>query len=163
MAKRARSRSIEHQLLLAQSGLFRYAHFTTEAAREPYMPDFLRRLSIRNKLMLSMACCLLLFLVVSATLSVVMTGNGIRERVVTQELPAEIGEIRNDIQRQISEPLAAALSISANTFLLNWEKAGLPDSGQDAWRPTRHAPQHRRGSGVVGVGVDRQILRRQGL
>jgi methyl-accepting chemotaxis protein len=80
------------------------------------MPDFLRRLSIRNKLMLSMACCLLLFLVVSATLSVVMTGNGIRERVVTQELPAEVGEIRNDIQRQISEPLAAARRLPPTPF-----------------------------------------------
>ncbi|SHM38028.1 methyl-accepting chemotaxis protein [Duganella sacchari] len=113
------------------------------------MPDFLRRLSIRNKLMLSMACCLLLFLVVSATLSVVMTGNGIRERVVTQELPAEIGEIRNDIQRQIGEPLAAALSISANTFLLDWEKAGLPDSGQDAWKA--YATSMRRSTGAAAV------------
>jgi methyl-accepting chemotaxis protein len=121
----------------------------------------LKRLSIRNKLMLSMAFCLLLFLVVSATLSVVMTGNTIRERVVTQELPAEVGEIRNDIQRQISVPLAAARAIAANTFLLNWEKAGLPDSGQDAWRRLRHAPL----TGAArcrGCRRHRQILRPQG-
>jgi len=98
------------------------------------MPPFLRSLSIRNKLILSMACCLLLYLLVSATLSVVLTGGTIRERVVHQELPAEVGEIRNDIQRQISEPLAATLAIAHNTFLLDWERAGTPDSGLDAWK-----------------------------
>jgi methyl-accepting chemotaxis protein len=98
------------------------------------MSNWLKRLSIRNKLLLSMAFCLLLFLAISATLSVVMTGNTIRQRVITQELPAEVGEIRNDIQRQISVPLATARSIAANTFLLNWEKAGLPDDGLPAWR-----------------------------
>jgi len=97
------------------------------------MASLLRRLSIQQKLMLSMAACLLLFLAISATLSVVMTGNSIRERVVNQELPAEVGEIRNDILRQIGEPLAATLSVSGNTFLLDWEKAGLPDSGVPAW------------------------------
>jgi methyl-accepting chemotaxis protein len=98
------------------------------------MPNFLRSLSIRNKLMLSMAFCLLLFLAISATLSVVMTGNTIRERVITQELPAEVGEIRNDIQRQISVPLATARAIAANTFLLKWERDGLPEDGVDAWK-----------------------------
>jgi methyl-accepting chemotaxis protein len=98
------------------------------------MSNWLNRLSIRNKLLLSMAFCLLLFLAISATLSVVMTGNTIRQRVITQELPAEVGEIRNDIQRQISVPLATARSIAANTFLLNWEKSGLPDDGLPAWR-----------------------------
>ncbi|MHA4867090.1 methyl-accepting chemotaxis protein [Duganella sp. PWIR1] len=98
------------------------------------MPNFLRSLSIRNKLMLSMAFCLLLFLAISATLSVVMTGNTIRERVITQELPAEVGEIRNDIQRQISVPLATARAIAANTFLLKWERDGLPDEGVEAWK-----------------------------
>ncbi|MBA5686188.1 methyl-accepting chemotaxis protein [Rugamonas apoptosis] len=97
------------------------------------MSEFLRRLSIQQKLMSSMALCLLLFLALSATLSVVMTGNTIRARVVEQELPAVVGEIRNDILRQIGEPVASALAISANTFLLDWEKAGLPESGDAAW------------------------------
>jgi methyl-accepting chemotaxis protein len=113
------------------------------------MSNLLRRLSIRNKLMLSMAFCLLLFLAVSATLSVVMTGNGIRERVVTQELPAEVGEIRNDIQRQIGEPLAAARAIASNTFLLDWEKAGQPDSGLDAWKA--YAASVRKTTGAAAV------------
>ena len=68
--------------------------------------NFLRRFSIQKKLMLSMALCLLLFLVISSTLSIVMTGHDVRERVVKQELPAVVGEIRNDILRQIGAPLA---------------------------------------------------------
>ncbi|MBA5607433.1 HAMP domain-containing protein [Duganella sp. FT3S] len=103
------------------------------------MSEFLRRLSIQQKLMSSMALCLLLFLALSATLSVVMTGNTIRQRVVGQELPAVVGEIRNDILRQIGEPVASALAISANTFLLDWEKAGLPDSGDAAWIAYAHS------------------------
>ncbi|HEU4844932.1 MAG TPA: methyl-accepting chemotaxis protein [Burkholderiaceae bacterium] len=98
------------------------------------MSAFLRRLSIQQKLMSSMALCLLLFLVLSATLSVVMTGNTIRERVVGQELPAVVGEIRNDILRQIAEPLAASQAVANNSFLLDWEGQGLPDTGTDAWK-----------------------------
>ena len=98
------------------------------------MSEFLRRLSIQQKLMSSMALCLLLFLVLSATLSVVMTGNTIRERVVGQELPAVVGEIRNDILRQIAEPLAASQAVANNSFLLDWESQGLPDTGADAWK-----------------------------
>jgi methyl-accepting chemotaxis protein len=86
---------------------------------------------------------------VSATLSVVMTGTGIRERVVSQELPAEVGQIRNDIQRQIGEPQAAARAIAANTFLLDWEKAGLPDSGEAAWKT--FAASMRKATGAAAV------------
>ena len=46
----------------------------------------LRGMSIQKKLMLSMAACLLVFLAISSTVSVSMTGAGIRERVVSQEL-----------------------------------------------------------------------------
>src|SRR5471032_1343598 len=98
------------------------------------MSSLLKRLSIQNKLMLSMASCLLMFLFISATLSVTLTGNGIRERVVTQELPAEVGEIRNDVLRQIGAPLAASLAVANNTFLMDWEKQGTPEAGIDAWK-----------------------------
>ncbi|UUZ46918.1 hypothetical protein LP420_24875 [Massilia sp. B-10] len=91
--------------------------------------NFLRHLSIQNKLMLSMAACLLLFLAISTALSVTMTGSGIRERVVSQELPSVVGEIRNDIRRQIAVPLATSLAIANNAYLHSWEAEGLPESG----------------------------------
>jgi methyl-accepting chemotaxis protein len=86
-----------------------------------------------------MALCLLLYAIISATLSVILTGKGARERVVEQELPAVVGEIRNDILRQIGDPLAMSRSIAQNSFLLDWEAQGLPDTGVDAWQ--RYARQ----------------------
>ncbi|MFB9246385.1 methyl-accepting chemotaxis protein [Massilia antarctica] len=94
----------------------------------------LRHLSIQKKLMLSMAACLLLFVVISSTLSITMTGRGIRERVVNQELPSVIGEIRNDVLRQIAVPLATSLALANNTYVQAWEAEGLPDSGMQAWK-----------------------------
>jgi len=96
--------------------------------------NFLRRFSIQKKLMLSMASCLLLFLVISSTLSIVMTEHDVQDRVVTQELPAVVGQIRNDILRQIGAPLATSLGIVDNSFLLDWEAAGLPDADTAKWQ-----------------------------
>jgi len=97
------------------------------------LPDSFRNASIKTKLMLSMAACLLVFLVVSVALSIVLAGRGLRQRVVEQELPAVVGEIRNEIRHQIAVPLTASQAIAANTFLHAWESAGLPESGVPAW------------------------------
>jgi methyl-accepting chemotaxis protein len=94
----------------------------------------LSRLSIKNKLMLSMGLCLLLFIIISSTLSIVMSSQNSRERVVQQELPAQIGEIRNDILRQIAQPLSVSLTLANDTFLHDWEEAGVPDEGAPAWQ-----------------------------
>ncbi len=96
--------------------------------------NILRNFSIQKKLILGLAFCLLLFLIISATLSTMMIAQSIRERVAETELPAVVGEIRNDILRQINQPLAISQGISDNTFLLDWENAGLPDTGLDAWK-----------------------------
>lgn len=101
--------------------------------------NFLRRFSIQKKLMLSMTLCLLLFVAISSSLSIIMTGQGIRERVVSQELPAVVGEIRNDILRQIGEPLATSLGIANNSYLLDWESEGLSEAGAANWQ--RYATQ----------------------
>ena len=95
---------------------------------------FLRRRSIKTKLMLGMAACLLLFIAISATLGITLTGRGLRERVVAHELPAVVGEIRNDVLRRIDAPLTASLAIAGNTYLHAWERAGLDEAGLDAWR-----------------------------
>jgi methyl-accepting chemotaxis protein len=92
-----------------------------------------RHLAIRAKLMLSMGVCLLVFIAISSTLSISMTSSHMRERVVGSELPAQIGAIRNDIQRQIAEPAAISQTLAHNTFLQAWEDAGNPDDGLAAW------------------------------
>jgi methyl-accepting chemotaxis protein len=93
-----------------------------------------RHLPIRAKLMLSMGVCLLVFIAISSTLSISMTSSQMRERVVGNELPAQVGAIRNDIQRQIAEPASISLTLANNTFLQSWEDAGNPDEGVDAWK-----------------------------
>ncbi len=90
---------------------------------------FLRRLSIQKKLMFSMGFCLLLFMAISSFLSVRMSSDYVRERVVSQELPAQVGEIRNDVLRQISQPLSVVQTMANDIYLQDWEDAGLPDDG----------------------------------
>ncbi|MFT0533728.1 methyl-accepting chemotaxis protein [Castellaniella hirudinis] len=92
-----------------------------------------KRLSIQTKLTLSMLACLLLFAAISAALSFILMGNSLRDRAIAQELPAVMGEIRNDILRQIATPLAVAHAMTANAYLLDWEARGLPDAGADGW------------------------------
>jgi methyl-accepting chemotaxis protein len=110
-----------------------------------------RNLSIRTKLMSSMVSCLLLFVAISTALGFVLTGASLRERVVGQELPAVVGEIRNDILRQISTPLAMARSVAGNSFVLDWEAAGRPEDGnapgQGMPRPSSSRPGPHRCSG----------------
>ena len=108
-----------------------------------------RNLSIRTKLMASMVSCLLLFVAISTTLGLVLTGASLRERVVGQELPAVVGEIRNDILRQIGMPLAMARSLAANSYVLDWEAAGDPEAGITAW--VRHAQAVKQQAGASSV------------
>jgi len=92
-----------------------------------------RNASIKTKLMLSMAACLLVFLAVSVTLSILLVSRGLRTRVVEQELPAVVGEIRNEIRQRIAVPLTASLGVAGNTFLHAWENEGMPEAGVPAW------------------------------
>ncbi|MFD2756290.1 methyl-accepting chemotaxis protein [Comamonas terrae] len=108
-----------------------------------------RNLSIRTKLMASMVACLLLFVSISTALGFVLTGASLRERVVGQELPAVVGEIRNDILRQIGTPLAVARSIAGNSFVLDWEAAGEPEEGNAAWAQYAHAVKQQAGASSV--------------
>ncbi|MGO4382033.1 methyl-accepting chemotaxis protein [Pseudoduganella sp. RAF19] len=95
--------------------------------------ELLRRLSIRHKLLLSMGLCLLLFIAISSTLSIMQTSRAARERVGQHELPAQVAAIRNDVLHQIATPLAVSQTVANNTFLYAWEDAGLGDEGVDNW------------------------------
>ncbi|RZJ07211.1 MAG: methyl-accepting chemotaxis protein, partial [Rubrivivax sp.] len=45
-----------------------------------------------------------------------------------------VNAIRADVQRQIAEPLTAARSIAANSYVQAWESQGLPDEGMAHWK-----------------------------
>jgi methyl-accepting chemotaxis protein len=109
----------------------------------------LRRMSVQNKLMFSMAACLLLFLAISTTLSLMLTARNIRARVVAQELPAVVGEIRNDISRSIALPLATSQAIANNSYVHAWELEGLPDTGLPAWQAYAALLKQKTGAATV--------------
>ncbi len=94
----------------------------------------LSQLSIQKKLLISMTVALLLFLLVSTGLGIFLTSGRLKERAIEQELPAALGEIRNDVLRQITQPLALSRAIAYNSYLLDWEAQGLPDGGRVAWQ-----------------------------
>jgi methyl-accepting chemotaxis protein len=111
--------------------------------------SFFRRLSIQKKLMLSMAVCLLLFAVISSAINIMMTSEHVRQRVTRQEGPAVIGEIRNDIQRQLSIPLTTTLDLAGNTYLQAWEAEGLPETGLPAFQAYAKSIKQRTGAASV--------------
>ena len=103
----------------------------------------LRHLSIQKKLMFSMGLCLLLFMGISSFLSVRMSSDYVRERVVGQELPAQVGEIRNDVLRQINQPLSVVQTMANDVFLHDWEDADLADSGLPTFSATRRCSRRK--------------------
>ncbi|MGU7770610.1 methyl-accepting chemotaxis protein [Burkholderia sp. MR1-5-21] len=94
---------------------------------------FWRKLSIQNKLILSMTSCLLVFVAISSGLSLWLIGNAVRERVVHDELPTALDSIRADVQRQLAGPVAASRVLARDAFLLQWEADGEPDAGTRNW------------------------------
>ncbi len=94
----------------------------------------LRHWSIQKKLVISMAVCLLAFILISGGLGAWLIGNAVRDRVVNEDLPTAVGKIAVDIQRRIGEPLTAARGVAANGYVQAWEEQGLPDAGVDDWK-----------------------------
>ncbi|QBI04894.1 methyl-accepting chemotaxis protein [Pseudoduganella albidiflava] len=115
----------------------------------------IKKLSIQKKLMLSMGMCLLVFMVISSVMSVAMNGERARSRALTQELPAQVGEIRNDVLRQIGRTLAVAETLANDTYVHAWEDAGLPDEGAAAWQTyARHLKEKNQAAAVFWVSKD---------
>ncbi|WP_322044894.1 methyl-accepting chemotaxis protein [Paraburkholderia sp. J67] len=92
-----------------------------------------RKLSIQNKLILSMTTCLLIFIGISSGLSIWLIGDTVRERVVNDELPTAVNGIRADVQRQLAGPITAARALALDPFLQQWEAQGEPDTGTTNW------------------------------
>ena len=129
------------------------------------LPNFVRHATIKTKLLLSMATCLLLFLAISATISVNLTGSGLRQRVIEQELPAVVGEIRNGILHQIAQPLAASAAVASNTFVHAWERDGLADEGLAAWQEyaTRVKADNKAAAVFWASGTTRKFMHEGGF
>lgn len=106
-------------------------------------------MSIRQKLLLSMASSMVIFLIISSALGFYMTKTSVRERTINVELPAVVGEIRNEILRKIAIPLTNAQSIANNSYLLDWERQGYGDAGVEAWK--KYATSLKEATGAASV------------
>ncbi|MBB3222549.1 methyl-accepting chemotaxis protein [Pseudoduganella umbonata] len=92
---------------------------------------------------------------ISSVMSVAMNGNRARERAVTQELPAQVGEIRNDVLRQIGRTLAVSETLANDTYVHAWEDAGLPEEGAAAWQAhARHLKEKNGAATVFWISKD---------
>ncbi|AOI89134.1 methyl-accepting chemotaxis protein [Burkholderia pseudomultivorans] len=115
---------------------------------------FWRKLSIQNKLILSMTSCLLVFVAISSGLSVRLIGNAVRERVVREELPTAVNGIRADVQRQLAGPIAASRILARDAFLLQWEADGEPEAGARNWiQLARNVKDEQKAASVQWVSV----------
>lgn len=94
----------------------------------------LRNFSIKQKLIISMAVSLLIFMFFSSAVSVYLNAQANKQRILSHELPGVIGEIRNDILRSVTEPMTAARVIANNTYILEWEAGGLSEDGLKKWQ-----------------------------
>lgn len=105
--------------------------------------------SIQTKLMISMSFCLLLFATATSIFVIRQVDDAMRDRMINHELPATIGEIRNDIKHHIGEFVANAHGIASNNYVLDWERSGHPASETDGWK--RYALAVKEHSKAVGI------------
>lgn len=92
------------------------------------------RWSLQHKLLAGLGLCLAVFVAVSVASGLWLTREAFEARVVSDELPAVLGSVRSELQRQVGEPLGAALDMADNHFLLTWERAGQPADGLAAFQ-----------------------------
>lgn len=90
--------------------------------------------SFQHKLLAGLGLCLAVFVAVSVASGLWLTREAFEARVVSDELPAVLGSVRSELQRQVGTPLAATLDMADNPFLLTWERAGQPAEGLAAFQ-----------------------------
>lgn len=108
-----------------------------------------KNLSISTKSIGSLVLSLILFSAISATISSSMITKEIHQRAFTEELPALVQGIRSDIQRQLAPSINAARGMADNAFLIDWDRAGMPESGHATW--LRYANAIKKQQSAAGV------------
>jgi methyl-accepting chemotaxis protein len=76
-------------------------------------------MNLQNKLTLSMAIALTTLLVIALGISTYMMRSLIEERVIEQELPATLGEIRGEISELINTPMLVSQEMANNQYLID--------------------------------------------
>jgi methyl-accepting chemotaxis protein len=109
----------------------------------------MNNLSVRKKILASVALILFVSLLVTGLLSARMFKAAMTERLEQYELVRTVEAIRNDLDKSVSVPLEQTRLLASNTFLLDWMSAGEPESGIPAWQ--KYAQKVKQITGAVTV------------
>ncbi len=90
--------------------------------------------SIRSKMLLAIILALSVSLSIIIGMAASLFRSTIAERVEKYELRSTVESIRNEIDKDVSVPLAHARSLANNSFLLDRMDAGEPENGTDNWK-----------------------------
>ena len=89
--------------------------------------------SIKGKLLLTTSLVLVLTLGITSMVYLGSTSEFVNQRIETSELPAVVGSIRNNVEKQIAGSVAVSRAIVNDPYLIAWANAGEPQSGAKAW------------------------------
>lgn len=76
-------------------------------------------MNLQNKLTLSMAIALTTLLIIALGISTYMMRSLIEERVIEQELPSTLGEIRGEVSELINSPIVISQELAENQYLID--------------------------------------------
>ena len=87
---------------------------------------------LQSKLTLGIAFAMMTLLVINLTIIGLMITTMLNKRVIEQELPATLGEVRGEIGALISQPIQASTALAQNTFLIEALENGESQESQQA-------------------------------
>lgn len=87
----------------------------------------MNKLTIAQKLLLCISLCMLLIVGASTIVQYRLFSGLVTERVTTEELPATLQSIRNDIDATLTGPITTAQSLAQNPYLQEWITTGEPE------------------------------------
>ncbi|MBD1584536.1 methyl-accepting chemotaxis protein [Pseudoalteromonas sp. S16_S37] len=92
---------------------------------------FFKNLSIKYKLIVSMATALLLAICILAILNNILTTSVLKDRLEQDELPFVMQTVRLKIENEMHSSINASKQIAENSYLIKWLENGEPKADRD--------------------------------
>ena len=91
-----------------------------------------RIMTLKRELVLSMLAALLVPLIITTIANTLNLQSLLDERVESVELPASLREVRNDLEKEIGQPITVSRDIAENTYVTDWLQQGESTDEQGA-------------------------------
>src|SRR5690606_7944178 len=121
--------------------------------------SMIRKLSFRQTLLLFTGLLLVLTLALVIGITNHRMTQMTNERLLETELPAILGEIRNEIQNELIKPLMLAKAMAHNTYIADWIARGEPEDELDKVTQNLNAIQLAAGNGASSYIISLQTNR----